>query len=150
MTRQLNDFKRLQQIVNEVVDKQNAEFRNYAGFDEDEPRQLITAPVLQVTDQGFETTTNSTNDLMRLIGSLEKFTDEIVGNKIFWVEPVLKFFDIQTSSYEGTQLLAQREKYVQTQGILPSRSNVKHRGSYTNKEDLENEIEEESPSAKGK
>ena len=80
--------------------------------------------------------------MIALIDSLEKFTNEITQNQVYWVEPVLSFFNIKASSYEGSQLIAQRAKYIQSLGIKSTANSTMHRGSYTNKEDFEIEEEE--------
>ena len=92
--------------------------------------------------------------MIALIDGLERFCEEIVTNKLFWVNEVLSFFNISAGTPLSTQLLAEHDKYVQSI-CAPDRRTVDKalRGSYANYEDMikaDDEIEEEKNNEKTK
>lgn len=150
ITKQFQDFKRLQTIVEQVAIKQNALFSNSAKIEADHymmTRQQFTvkAPVLDDVKKSF-VGQDDTRNLMALFESLEKFTDEITSNKLFWVSDVLNFFNIPQDSPLSHQLIAEHEKHLKQVFSLDDRKSVtrpERRKSYAGKDEMDDEIEEE-------
>lgn len=130
--------------------KQNALFSNSAKIEADHymmTRQQFTvkAPVLDDVKKSF-VGQDDTRNLMALFESLEKFTDEITSNKLFWVSDVLNFFNIPQDSPLSRQLIAEHEKHLKQMFSLDDRKSVtgpERRKSYAGKDDMDDEIEEE-------
>jgi hypothetical protein len=81
-------------MVIQVANKQNAFFQNYAGFDEVARNAFsVKPPVIQDIKKSFLgeglAQQAETENLIKLIDTLEKFTSNVVNNKLFWVTDVL-------------------------------------------------------------
>lgn len=150
ITKQFQDFKRLQTIVEQVAMKQNALFSSSAKIESDHymmTRQQfnVKAPVLDDVKKSF-VVQDETKNLMTLFESLERFTNEITSNKLFWVSDVLDFFNIPQDSPLSRQLVAEHEKHLKQVFSLDDRKSEtakERRKSYAGKEEMDDEIEEE-------
>lgn len=108
INKQYKDFEALQSIVSQVAAKQNLAFQNDALSGDSQPI-VVHAPLLSKVKGPAFSQIDETTQLIALIDSLERFCNEVVSNKLFWVSDVLVFFSIQIDAPAGRKLTTERE-----------------------------------------
>ena len=155
ITKQYPDFRRLQKIVEEVSKKQNTLFQNQAKILIPDSHYMmqraqtftVKAPVLEDLKQSFAVSQNDTKNLVALFDNLERFTDEITSNKLFWVPDVFAFFNVPPEL--SRQLSDEHEKHLKQVFQIDSRKSMTdQRAMSYSEDDIEEEIKQSTEKLK--
>ena len=82
--------------------------KNDMDFGKD-PIPTLESKDLSDSDRSMETSKSSELSMIKQIRNLQRFTNEVCENKLFWTPEVLDFFQVAATLRGGFE--AEREKY---------------------------------------